>query len=164
VSQKWSKTRKQSAGLLLFRRRKDDLEVLLAHPGGPFWREKDEGAWTIPKGEIHDDEDLLEAARREFSEETGYRPTGETIPLGAGRQPGGKIVHVWAMEGNWDPAQLVSNTFQMAWPPNSARLQEFPEVDRAEWFGLKEAREKILRGQAVFLDRLGAALDGDARL
>ena len=128
--------------------------MLLAHPGGPFWRRKDVGAWTIPKGEIEEGEDDLAAARREFAEETGYSPEGLGRSLGSVRQPGGKLVHVWAINGNWDPAQLVSNTFCMEWPRQCGRVQEFPEVDKAAWFGLKAARRKILNGQAEFLDRL----------
>jgi predicted NUDIX family NTP pyrophosphohydrolase len=146
-----------SAGLLLFRRR-GALEVLLAHPGGPYWQNKDEGAWTVPKGEMEAGEDELAAARREFAEETGYLPQGGVLSLGSGRQPGGKLVHVWALADDWDPAQLRSNTFSMEWPPKSGRSQVFPEIDRAGWFALDEARRKILEGQVVFLDRLKAAL------
>lgn len=128
--------------------------MLLAHPGGPFWKRKDEGAWTIPKGEIEGGENALEAARREFAEETGYSPTGKGIALGSARQGSGKVVHVWAIEDDWNPQALTSNTFQMEWPPRSGRIEEFPEIDRASWMTLGEARTKILRGQAVFLDRL----------
>jgi len=144
----------QSAGLLLFRQRDKKVQVLLAHPGGPFWSRKDQGVWTIPKGLIGPSESLLSAAQREFAEETGYRPGGEAIPLGSAKQPGGKAVHVWAIEEDWDPADLQSNTFEMEWPPRSGRRQSFPELDRASWFGIAEARLKILKGQAVFLDRL----------
>jgi len=146
-----------SAGLLLFRRR-GALEVLLAHPGGPYWQNKDDSAWSVPKGEIEAGEDELAAARREFAEETGYRPQGHVLSLGSARQPGGKLVHVWAIDDDWDPAQLRSNSFSMEWPPKSGRLQVFPEIDRAGWFALDEARGKILKGQVVFLDRLQAAL------
>jgi predicted NUDIX family NTP pyrophosphohydrolase len=146
-----------SAGLLLFRRR-GGLEVLLAHPGGPYWQNKDEGAWTVPKGEIEAGEVELAAARREFAEETGYLPQGGVLSLGSARQPGGKLVHVWALADDWDPAQLRSNTFSMEWPPKSGRSQVFPEIDRVGWFALDEARRKILEGQVVFLDRLKAAL------
>jgi predicted NUDIX family NTP pyrophosphohydrolase len=146
-----------SAGLLLFRRR-GAVEVLLAHPGGPYWKNKDEGAWTVPKGEIGPGEDALAAARREFAEETGYHPVGDTLSLGSARQPGGKLVHVWAIAADWDPARLTSNSFSLEWPPRSGRMQDFPEIDRAAWFGLDAARAKILKGQAVFLDRLRAAL------
>ena len=143
-----------SAGLLLFRQRDKSVQVLLGHPGGPFWSRKDQGAWTIPKGLIGPGESPLSAAQREFAEETGYRPGGEAIPLGSAKQPGGKVVHVWAIEEDWDPADLQSNTFEMEWPPRSGRRQSFPELDRASWFGIGEARLKILKGQAVFLDRL----------
>jgi predicted NUDIX family NTP pyrophosphohydrolase len=144
----------QSAGLLLFRRREKHVQVLLGHPGGPFWSRKDQGAWTIPKGLIGPGESPLSAAQREFAEETGYRPGGKTIPLGSAKQPGGKVVQVWAIEEDWDPADLRSNTFEMEWPPRSGRRQSFPELDRASWFSVAEARLKILKGQAVFLDRL----------
>jgi len=144
----------QSAGLLLFRQRDKKVQVLLAHPGGPFWSRKDQGVWTIPKGLIGPSESLLSAAQREFAEETGYRPGGEAIPLGSAKQPGGKVVHVWAIEEDWDPADLQSNTFEMEWPPRSGRWQLFPELDRASWFGIAEARLKILKGQAAFLDHL----------
>jgi predicted NUDIX family NTP pyrophosphohydrolase len=144
----------QSAGLLLFRQRDKHVQVLLGHPGGPFWIRKDQGAWTIPKGLIGPGESPLSAARREFAEETGYRPAGEAIALGGARQPGGKVVHVWAIEEDWDPTDLQSNTFKMEWPPRSGQRQSFPELDRASWFGVAEARLKILKGQAVFLDRL----------
>ena len=145
---------KQSAGLLLFRRRDKHAQVLLGHPGGPFWSRKDQGAWTFPKGLIGPGESPLSAAQREFAEETGYRPGGEAIALGSAKQPGGKVVHVWAIEEDWDPADLQSNAFEMEWPPRSGRRQSFPEIDRASWFGVAEARRKILKGQAVFLDRL----------
>jgi len=144
----------QSAGLLLFRQRDKKVQVLLAHPGGPFWSRKDQNVWTIPKGLIGPSESLLSAAQREFAEETGYRPGGEAIPLGSAKQPGGKVVHVWAIEGDWDPVDLQSNTFEMEWPPRSGRRQSFPEIDRASWFGIVEARLKILKGQAAFLDHL----------
>src|SRR5262249_18756383 len=145
----------ESAGLLLFRRSDGgDVEVLLIHPGGPFWAKRDAGAWSIPKGMVGEGEDALSAARREFTEETGHTPLGEAAALGAIRQPGGKWVHVWALAGDWDPSRLVSNTFAMEWPPKSGRMQLFPEADRAAWFALPEARHKILKGQAGFLDRL----------
>ena len=139
---------------MLFRQRDKKVQVLLAHPGGPFWSRKDQGVWTIPKGLIGPSESLLSAAQREFAEETGYRPGGEAIPLGSAKQPGGKVVHVWAIEGDWDPVDLQSNTFEMEWPPGTGRLQSFPEIDRASWFGIAEARLKILKGQAAFLDHL----------
>ena len=148
---------KTSAGLLLYRRAPAGLQVLLVHPGGPFWQGKDLGAWSIPKGEIGADEDPLAAARREFHEETGFEAAGPAVPLGNLRQPGGKLVHAWALQGDADPGELTSNTFSMEWPRGSGRLQAFPEVDRAEWFGLAEARRRILPGQARFLDALEEA-------
>lgn len=144
----------QSAGLLLFRLRDNRIEILLGHPGGPFWRRKDHGAWTIPKGLIDAGEDPRAAALREFTEETGHRPAGELLSLGSARQPGGKLVHAWAVQDDWDPVGLRSNTFEMEWPPRSGKRQEFPEIDRAAWFGIAEARSRILEGQAVFIDRL----------
>lgn len=157
-STKRKPARKHSAGLLLCRERPDGVEVLLAHPGGPFWHRKDAGAWSIPKGEIEADEGALAAARREFFEETGYRPQGEAHDLGEVRQPGGKIVRAWAIVTDWDPSALVSNAFEMEWPPKSGKRQSFPEIDRAEWFALAAAREKILKGQLPFLDRLDQLL------
>jgi predicted NUDIX family NTP pyrophosphohydrolase len=151
-------SRKESAGLLLFRRRDGEVEVLLAHPGGPYWKRKDDGAWTIPKGEIEAGEERLAAARREFEEETGYRPRGEAQSLGSIRQPGGKVVHVWAIEDDWRPSDLASNTFEMEWPPRSGRRSTFPEIDRAQWFDIEAARVKILKGQTELLDRLLSAL------
>jgi len=145
---------KKSAGILLFRRVGHEIEVLLAHPGGPFWKNKDYGAWSIPKGEYADNEDPLAAAKREFAEETGLTLSGDFIPLGEIRQPGGKAVMAWALEGDFDTATLRSNTFSMPWPPRSGKLREFPEIDRAAWFPLALARLKILQGQAEFLDRL----------
>ena len=141
---------KKSAGLLLFRRNSQgsQVEVFLVHPGGPFWRKKDEGAWTIPKGEFVDDEDALAAARREFREETGSEPPiGEYLGLKPVKQSGGKIVHAWAIEGDFDPTILRSNSFQCEWPPRSGLMQDFPEVDRGEWFTLDEAKIKILPSQ-----------------
>lgn len=150
-----------SAGLLLYRDRSgvDGLEVLLVHPGGPFWQRKDLGAWSIPKGEVSGAEPLLDAARRELAEETGFSAEGPAIPLGQVRQPGGKIVHAFAVRGDADPAALRSNTFEIEWPPRSGRLRSFPEVDRAAWFDLPEARRRILPAQAAFLDRLAARDD-----
>ncbi len=145
---------KTSAGLLLFREASGGLEVLLVHPGGPFWSRKDEGAWSIPKGEIDEGEDPLEAARRELEEETGASAQGEAIPLGSLKQSGGKIVHAWAVRGDFDPALLRSDTFLLEWPPKSGRMQEFPEVDRAGWFAMDVAKRKILKGQTGFLERL----------
>jgi predicted NUDIX family NTP pyrophosphohydrolase len=150
---------KRSAGLLLHRRAGDGIEVLLVHPGGPFWAKRDDGAWGIPKGEYMEGEDALAAARREFEEETGMRPVGPFVALGSFRQSGAKIISVWAMEGDFDPATLKSNNFTMQWPPRSGRMQSFPEVDRAEWFSRQEAERKILPGQravlAVLFERLG---------
>lgn len=146
---------KKSAGLLLFRKVSGHLEVLLVHPGGPFWAKKDEGAWSIPKGELEEDEEPLAASKREFEEETGLKPPDvEVIPLEPLRQPSGKLVYAWAVKHDFDPAGLKSNTFSMEWPPKSGRYQEFPEIDRAEWFSIKEASQKILKGQAPFLDQL----------
>jgi len=145
---------KQSAGVLMFRRVGHEIEVFLAHPGGPFWENKDDGAWSIPKGEYADNEDPLTAAKREFAEETGLTPSGDFIPLGEIRQPGGKAVTAWALEGDFDTKLLRSNTFSMPWPPRSGKLQEFPEIDRAEWFPMEVARRKILKGQAELLNRL----------
>ena len=138
----------------MYRRRSGRLEVLLVHPGGPFWAKKDSGAWSIPKGEYKEGEDPLEAAKREFREETGWVVPGPFVPLAAVRQPGGKVIHSWAAQGDADPATLRSNTFTMEWPPRSGRQQEFPEVDRAAWFSLLEAKEKILKGQQPLLDEL----------
>lgn len=147
-----SKTK--SAGLLLFREVESGLEVLLVHPGGPLWARKDDGAWSIPKGEFEEDEDPFRAALRECQEEIGAVATGEFIPLDPLRQPSGKVVHAWAAESDFHPSSLVSNTFSMEWPPKSGQKKEFPEVDRAEWFGIEAAKRKILKGQAAFLDQL----------
>jgi|SRR5579859_450082 len=149
---------KRSAGVLLFRRKRSQPEVLLAHPGGPFWKNKDDGAWSIPKGEYGENEDPLTAAKREFAEETGLAATGDFILLGEIRQAGGKVVTAWAAEGDFDPANMHSNAFSMPWPPGSRKLQEFPEIDRAQWFPLEDARRKILKGQAEFLERLARHL------
>jgi predicted NUDIX family NTP pyrophosphohydrolase len=147
---------KRSAGLLLYRKRAGALEVFLVHPGGPFWAKKDAGAWTIPKGEIGPDEDPLAAARRETAEETGFTPGGDFIELPAVRQKAGKLVHAWAIEADCDPAQLRSNAFSMEWPPRSGTMAEFPEVDRGAWFGMEEARERLLESQHPLLDALQA--------
>jgi predicted NUDIX family NTP pyrophosphohydrolase len=147
--------KRQSAGLLMFRRRGASLEFLLVHPGGPFFQRKDLGAWSIPKGEYQDGEEPLEAAKREFAEETGIVPLGEFLPLGKVKQSGGKIVTAWAFEGNCEADKIRSNTFSIEWPPKSGKMREFPEVDRAEWFPLELARTKILNAQAAFLDRVG---------
>jgi predicted NUDIX family NTP pyrophosphohydrolase len=150
---------KKSAGLLLFRRR-DRLEVLLVHPGGPLWAKKDEGAWSIPKGEIDPDEDPLAAACREFQEELGSPVTGDFVKLTPIRQASGKLVYAWAVEADFDPATFTSGTFSMEWPPRSGRQQEFPEVDRAEWFPIAAARVKINPGQIPLLDQLAHAVRG----
>ncbi len=152
---------KISAALLMFRRRGARLEVLLVHPGGPFFRNKDSGAWTIPKGEVMEEENLLTRARVEFREELGIEPAAaDWIELGTVRQKGGKTVHAWAFEGNL-PASFVvaSNTFAMEWPPRSGRTQEFPEIDRAEFFSIAEAKEKINQAQIELLDRLVQHVD-----
>jgi predicted NUDIX family NTP pyrophosphohydrolase len=144
-----------SAGILLFRPRSGRLEVLLGHPGGPFFANRDAGHWTIPKGEVDGDEDLVAVARREFEEETGNRPPdGEPIELGSIVQKGGKIVHAWALEGDLDPATAESNTFQMVWPPGSGRLRTFPEIDRVEWFDVDEAKRRVKPTQIPLIDRL----------
>jgi predicted NUDIX family NTP pyrophosphohydrolase len=148
-----------SAGILLFHRASEALEILLVHPGGPFWAKKDLGAWSIPKGLVEEDEEPLRCALRELEEELGSPfsfATEALIELGSVRQKAGKLVHCWAAEGDFDPATLRSNTFSMEWPPRSGSEREFPEVDRAEWFGLEEARVKIIPAQADFLDRLKA--------
>lgn len=148
----------RSAGLLMFRRGPGGLEVLLAHPGGPFWARRDEAAWTLPKGEIVPGEDPLAAARREFLEETGLASGPPFLPLGELRQKSGKRISAWAFEGDADPAALVSNRFDMEWPPRSGRLQSFPEIDRIAWFGPDEARRKLIAGQAPFIDALERSL------
>ena len=148
----------RSAGLLCYRRTGAHLEVLLVHPGGPFWARKDDGAWSIPKGEIAADEDPLLAAQREFAEELGVKPGGPFVALEPVRQAGGKVVVAWAFEGDLDVSTITSNSFSMEWPPRSGELREFPEVDRAEWFPTEEARRKILRGQAPLLDQLAESV------
>jgi predicted NUDIX family NTP pyrophosphohydrolase len=152
----------RSAGLLMFRRGAGTPEVLLAHPGGPFWARRDAASWTLPKGEIGPGEDPLDAARREFLEETGFASTPPFLPLGELRQKSSKRISAWAFEGDADPAVLVSNRFELEWPPRSGRLQSFPEVDRVHWFGLDEARRKLIAGQAPFIDSLLQYLDGAA--
>jgi predicted NUDIX family NTP pyrophosphohydrolase len=149
-----------SAGLLLYRRSPEGaVDVMIAHPGGPFWARKDEGAWSVPKGEYLDGEDPLAAAYREFREETGLEPPGGAPrELGELRQPGGKLVTVWALEGDLDVTHASSNTFELEWPPGSGRVAEFPEVDRVEWVSLGLARTKLLKGQVPFLDRLMDAI------
>lgn len=151
---------KRSAGLLLYRRTGGTIEVLLVHPGGPYWAKKDDGAWSVPKGEYDEDEDPLDVAIREFSEELGADPpdVSAAVFLGELRQPGGKRVRAWALEGDRDVSDLRSNTFTMEWPPRSGRTAEFPEVDRAGWFDPEEAQRKLLRGQVGFVDRLVSQL------
>jgi predicted NUDIX family NTP pyrophosphohydrolase len=152
----YKRVARKSAGLLLFRRTPAGIEVLLVHPGGPLWAKKDEGAWSIPKGEIDADEDPLAAARREFGEELGSPVSGEFIALAPIRQASGKVVHAWAVEGDFDPATLTSGTFSMEWPPRSGRQQQFPEVDRAEWFTIENAKRKINKAQIALLDQLNS--------
>ena len=152
------RTNKQSAGILVYRRDEHGIEVLLAHPGGPIFRRRDAGAWTLPKGEIEADEAPLAAARRELAEETGFVVEGPFIDLGTVKQKNGKIVHAFAAEASVDPTALTSTTFRMEWPPRSGTIGEFPEVDRAEYFSLELAREKLNLAQSQFLDRLREAL------
>lgn len=156
---KVDKSGRTSAGIVLWREREGRLEVLLGHPGGPYFAGKDAGHWTVLKGEVDPGEDLLAVARREFEEETGHPlPEGRTLELGEIRQKSGKRVLAWAAQGDLDTATALSNSFEMEWPPRSGRMREFPEIDRVEWFGLDEAREKIKAAQAPFLHRLERAL------
>ncbi len=150
---------KTSAGVLLYRKLKDKVEVLLVHPGGPFWKGKDKGAWSIPKGEIEEGENPLEAAKREFQEETGFFPEGESIPLKPIKQKGGKIVRAWLMQGDLDPTTFTSNSFEMEWPYKSGKKQIFPEVDRVAWFNLEEAISKINNAQSGFIEETGQRLE-----
>ena len=149
--------KKSTAGLLLYRRR-GELEVLLVHPGGPFWAKKDEGAWSLPKGEFEAGEEPLQAAKREFAEETGFSVDGKFLPLDPVQQRGGKTIYAWAIEGDCDAAQARSNLFSLEWPPKSGRMQEFPEVDRAQWFTIPEARRRINAAQVGLLDQLLSAI------
>ncbi len=149
---------KISAGILLYRRRPQGVEVLLVHPGGPFWASKDDGAWSMPKGLVDEGEDLLAAARREFFEETGTAIEGEFLDLGAYKQSGGKVIVAWAREGDFDPASLKSDTFSMEWPPHSGKTAEFPEVDKAGWFSLDEALVKATKGQRPIIEALAGRL------
>jgi predicted NUDIX family NTP pyrophosphohydrolase len=153
-------TKKLSAGILLYRRQKGDVNVFLVHPGGPFWAKKDEGAWSIPKGEYEVGEDPLAVAKREFQEETGFEISGLFRPLTALKQPSGKIISAWAVEGDIDPTTLTSNTFTLEWPPKSGKIREFPEVDRGDWFDLPTARMKLLAGQRAFVDQLERSILG----
>lgn len=150
---------KHSAGLLMYRYRDGVLEVFLVHPGGPFWARKDLGAWSLPKGEFTPEEDALAAARREFAEETGLPAAGKFIPLTPRKQPSGKLIQAWAFEGDCDPSAVKSNTFALEWPPRSGRQEEFPEIDRAGWFTLEEAKEKIIKGQVGFLEELQETIE-----
>lgn len=153
---------KRSAGLLVYRWVDGEPEVLLVHPGGPYWAKKDDGVWSLPKGEYEPDEDPLEVAFREFREEIGLDPPDSSSPafLGEVRQPGGKRVSAWTLSGDLDVSTVRSNTFTIEWPPRSGRTADFPEVDRAGWFGVEEARRKLLRGQVAFIDRLTELLEG----
>jgi len=152
-----------SAGLLLFRPTARGVEVLLVHPGGPLWARRDLGVWSIPKGLPNEGEELLDAARREFNEETGFVAGEGAVTLGQVRQKSGKIVHAWAVPGDVDPTLLRSNTFELEWTPRSGKLREFPEVDRAEWLTIEEARRKIVPAQVAFLERLSELLRGSSR-
>jgi predicted NUDIX family NTP pyrophosphohydrolase len=149
---------KLSAGILLFRRPPAGVEVMLVHPGGPFWAKKDAGSWSIPKGLVEGGEDHFAAAKREFLEEIGMAVDGEFVDLGAHKQPGGKTIAAWACEGDFDPSQLKSNTFALEWPPRSGRMAEFPEVDRAAWFAIDEALMKINKGQTPIIGALESLL------
>ncbi|MGR8978813.1 MAG: NUDIX domain-containing protein [Gammaproteobacteria bacterium] len=144
----------RSAGILLFKYEQGDLRLLLVHPGGPFWARKDEGAWSIPKGLFGEDERAIDAAKREFKEETGFDAAGEFIALGSIRQPNRKIVYAWAVEQDLDVSKIVSNMFPLEWPKNSGRIREFPEIDRGQWFAVVEARRRIQKGQEEFIDIL----------
>ena len=151
---------KTSAGILLYKRKNNELQVFLVHPGGPFFTNKDEGVWSVPKGELEEGEDALAAARREFEEETGCRPEGKFIPLSPVKQKGGKIVLAWAVEGDCDADAIRSNTFMIEWPLKSGRMRDFPEVDRAGWFTDGEAKKKINPAQAALVDELANKLTG----
>ena len=148
---------KRSAGVILYRLR-TGVEVFLVHPGGPFWVKKDEGAWSIPKGEHQDGEESIDVARREFFEETGFEVSGDFVEIGSVKQTGGKVVTAWAVEGDCDPVLLRSNLFEMEWPPRSGRIQSFPEVDRGGWFSLGEAKRRILKSQEPLLDMFSTVL------
>lgn len=153
--------KKESAGILLYRVRNSIAEVLLVHPGGPYWARKDLGAWSIPKGEFEASEDRLAAAKREFQEETGFVPEGSFVALTPVKQAGGKLVYAWAVKGDCDTKMIQSNTFSVEWPPRSGKYREFPEVDRAEWFTVDVAKEKILKGQVSLLEELAQLVEND---
>ena len=152
---------KISAGILLFRRTAAGIEVLLVHPGGPFWAKKDAGAWSIPKGLVDEREDLLAAAKREFLEETGMAVEGAFLDLGAHKRPGGKTIRAFGLEGDFDPASLKSNTFSLEWPPRSGKIAEFPEVDRAAWLSIDEALQKATKGQKPIIEALTRKLGAE---
>ena len=153
------KMARKSAGILLYRVLNKTLELFLVHPGGPFWAKKDEGAWSIPKGEFDDNEDPLEAAKREFEEETGIRISGQFTALNPVKQKSGKIVYAWAVEGEIDPAKIKSNSFEIEWPPGSGKMRSFPEIDKAGWFTVDEAKRKIISGQSALISELEIRID-----
>ena len=153
--------KKESAGILMYRMRSASLEVFLVHPGGPYWAKKDRGAWSIPKGEFEAGEDRVAAAKREFQEETGFLPEGNLVALTPVKQAGGKVIYAWAVKGDCDAKTIQSNTFSMEWPPRSGKYQEFAEVDRADWFGMNVAKEKILKGQVSLLEELTQVVEKD---
>jgi predicted NUDIX family NTP pyrophosphohydrolase len=158
------KNNRRSAGLIMYRYRDSKLEVLLVHPGGPYWAGRDEGTWSIPKGEYSNEEDPLAAAKREFKEETGFDAEGDFLVLTPRKQPSGKLVSAWAFEGDCDVNTLKSNTFSMEWPPHSGKQSEFPEVDRAEWFPVSAAKKKLLKGQTGFIDELCERLEREGKI
>lgn len=147
-----------SGGVLLYRFRGDELQILLVHPGGPFWKKKDEGAWSIPKGQFEENESPLDAAKREFKEETGFEADGNFVDLGSIKQSSKKIVHAWALESDLDETKIVSNNFELEWPKNSGRMKEFPEIDKAGWFNIEQAKKKMQKGQLGFIDKLMSKL------
>ncbi len=149
-----------SAGLIMYRKQQGQVEVLLVHPGGPFWAKKDLGAWSIPKGEVNHGENELATAQREFEEEIGFQPQGPFLPVGEVKLKGGKVVRAWAFEGSLDPTRIRSNTFRLEWPPRSGHFQDFPEIDRAGFFSIKEAKEKIIPAQVPLLEALRRQIAG----
>jgi len=144
----------KSAGILLYRRKQEIVEVFLVHPGGPYWAKKDDGSWSVPKGEFTDEEDALTAAQREFEEETGFSVSGKFIPLKPIKQKSGKLIYAWLLEGDIDHLKIKSNLFELEWPPHSGKIQSFAEIDRGEWFEIEQAKEKIIPGQVGFLEEL----------